>query len=141
MAALAGRVGAAEAAWLTDLPQAEAEAKSENKLVLLDFTGSDWCEGCIALRKTVFDSPRFQNYAATNVVLMEVDFPDKKKLPEPLKKANDALASKYDVDGYPTIVVLNPAGKEIGRQVGYNGDDAQAFIAALEKIKGHKPAR
>ena len=36
-----------------------------------------------------------------------------------LKAANNALAEKYGVDGFPTFVALNADGKEIGRQAGY----------------------
>ena len=90
-AVLCWQVKAAGAGWLTDLPTAEAQAKAENKLVLMDFSGSDWCPDCIALKKKVFDTQKFQAYAATNVVLVDVDFPDKKPQPSNLKRANEEL--------------------------------------------------
>ena len=58
------QVTAAEAIWLTDLPKAQAQAKTENKIVLLNFTGSDWCGWCIKFKKDVLDTPEFQAYAA-----------------------------------------------------------------------------
>ena len=130
------QVNAAESTWLTDLPKAQAQAKAENKIVLLDFTGSDWCGWCIKFRKEVLDTPEFQAYAAKNVVLVELDYPNKKVQSADLKKANAALKTKYDVHGFPTLLVLNQDGKEIGRQVGYAKGGPAAFIAKLEKFRG-----
>jgi len=129
------QANAAEATWLTDLPKAQAQAKTENKIVLLDFTGSDWCGWCIKFRKEVLDSAEFQTYAAKNVVLVELDYPSKKAQTADLKKANAALKDKYKIDGFPTLVVLDKSGKEIGRQVGYAPGGAKAFIAQLEGFK------
>lgn len=129
------QVNAAESTWLTDLPKAQAQAKTENKIVLMDFTGSDWCPWCIKFKKEVLDTPEFQDYATKNVVLVEVDFPSKKTQPDELKKANEALKTKYDIDGFPTLVVLDKDGKEIGRQVGYSEGGPKTFIAKLEGYK------
>lgn len=129
------QVNAAESTWLTDLPTAQAQAKAQNKMVLMDFTGSDWCPWCIKFKKEVLDTPEFENYAATNVVLVEVDFPSKKKQSAALKKANDALKEKYHIRGFPTLVVLDKNGKEIGRQVGYSKGGPKAFIAKLEGFR------
>jgi protein disulfide-isomerase len=129
------QVNAAEATWLTDLPKAQAQAKTENKIVLMDFTGSDWCGWCIKFKKEVLDTAEFQAYAAKNVVLVELDFPHKKVQADDLKKANAALNQQYKINGYPTLVVLDKDGKEIGRQVGYSEDGPAAFIAKLEGFK------
>jgi thioredoxin-related protein len=129
------RVNAAESTWLTDLPKAEAQAKAESKIVLMDFTGSDWCGWCIKFKKEVLDTAEFQDYAAKNVVLVELDYPSKKVQSAELKKANAALKDQYNIHGYPTLVVLDKDGKEIGRQVGYSKGGPQAFIARLEKFK------
>src|SRR5437588_575571 len=99
------QAGAAESQWLTDLPKAQAKAKEEKKLVMLDFTGSDWCGWCIKLHKEVFSKPEFAEYAKKNLVLVEVDFPRQKEQPAELKKANQKLQEKYKIEGYPTLVV------------------------------------
>ncbi|MBI5773069.1 MAG: thioredoxin family protein [Verrucomicrobia bacterium] len=125
---------AAEAQWLTDLPKAQAQAKAEKKLVLMDFTGSDWCSWCITLKKEIFDTKEFADYADKNLVLVEVDFPQRKKQSDAQKKANEALSDKYKIDGYPTVVVLDSAGKEVGR-LGYDEGGPKPFIALLEKLK------
>jgi thioredoxin-related protein len=131
----AWQLGAAEADWLTDLPKAEALAKTEGKMVLMDFTGSDWCPPCKALAKNVLSSEEFVTYAKKNLVLVEVDFPHQKQQSQELKKANQALASRYDVDGFPTVVVLSANGKQLSKKVGYGGQSAKAFIAGLDKLK------
>jgi len=129
------QVNAAEAPWLTDLPQAQTQAKAENKIVLMDFTGSDWCGWCIKFKKEVLDTAEFQAYAAKNVVLVELDYPSKKVQSDDLKAANAALKGQYKINGYPTLVVLDKDGKEIGRQVGYSEGGPAAFIAKLEGFK------
>ena len=128
------RVNAAELDWQTDLPKAQTQAKTEKKLVMLDFTGSDWCGWCIKLNKEVFSQAAFADYAKKNLVAVEVDFPRKKKLSAAQKQANDALAKKYEIEGYPTIIVLDSEGKKVG-QLGYQPGGPTAFIAALEKLK------
>lgn len=127
--------GAAETQWLTDLPEALAKAKAENRMVLMDFTGSDWCGWCIKFDKEVLSTPQFKDYAATNLVLVALDFPHKKPQSAALRKANEALSQKYSVDGFPTFVVLSRDGKEIGRQTGYEPGGPEAFIARLERFK------
>ena len=112
----------------------DAKAKEEKKMVMLDFTGSDWCGWCIKLHKEVFSTPEFAEYAKNNLVLVEVDFPTKKKQSAELKKANDELQRKYKIDGYPTIIVLNAEGKTIG-ELGYLAGGPKAFIAELNKVK------
>lgn len=125
---------AAGADWMTDLPKAQAKAKAENKLVLMDFTGSDWCGWCIKLDKEVFSKSEFIEYARKNLVLVEVDFPRKKEQSAEQKKANQALAKKYKIKGYPTIIVLDSQGRQVG-ELGYRPGGPKAFIAELEKIK------
>lgn len=127
------QVSAAEAVWLTDAGQAQTQAKAENKLVLLDFTGSDWCSWCIKFKKDALETDEFKAFAAKKLVLVEVDFPNNKPQSEAQKKANQALSDKYKVEGYPTFVILDSSGKEIGRQTGYLKGGGKAFV---EKIEG-----
>lgn len=129
------QVGAAELAWLTDLAKAQAQAKEEKKMVLMNFTGSDWCGFCIKLHKEVFSSTEFAEYAKKNLVLVEVDFPSKKQLSAALTKANDALKEKYKIKGFPTLVVLNSEGKKVGEEVGYGGGGPKAVIAKIDKFR------
>ncbi len=132
---LAFTAQAAELKWGTDLPAAQAQAKKENKLVLMDFTGSDWCGWCIKLNKEVFNTPEFAAYAKDNLVLVELDFPSKKPQAAALKKTNEALKNQYGADGFPTIIVLNGEGKQVWKQVGYMAGGPKAWIAKLDAAK------
>ena len=126
--------GRAESNWLTNYDEAKSKAKSDNKFLLLDFTGSDWCGWCKRLNAEVFSKPRFQDYAAKNLVLVELDFPRAKSQTEEVKKQNMQLASQYRVEGFPTIVVLNADGRKIG-EFGYMEGGPEAFIAAIDKLR------
>lgn len=128
------QVSAEGSLWQTDLPKAQAQAKTEKKLVLLDFTGSDWCGWCIKLNKEVFSQTEFIEYAKKNLVLVEVDFPRKKQLSATQKQANEALGKQFKIQGYPTIIVLNGEGKKVG-ELGYQPGGPKAFVAELEKLK------
>src|SRR5678815_1715850 len=81
--------------WFTDAEAAQAKAKAENKLVLLDFTGSDWCIWCQRLKRNVFDDPEFAQYAQSKLVLVEVDFPQHKTLEEAQQQANARLEKTH----------------------------------------------
>jgi thioredoxin-related protein len=118
--------------WFTDAQAAQAKAKDENKLVLLDFTGSDWCIWCQRLKRNVFDDPEFAKYAQSKLVLVEVDFPQHKTLPEAQQQANARLKKTHRINSYPTIILLDPDGNRIGR-MGYVFGGASSFIAKLEK--------
>lgn len=131
---VAGVMAADAVNWQTDAVKAQAQAQAENKLVMLDFTGSDWCGWCIKLKKEVFSQPEFAAYAKQNLVCVEVDFPMKKKLSAEQKKANDALAAKYNIKGYPTIIVLNGEGQKVGT-LGYMKGGPKTFTAELDKLK------
>jgi thioredoxin-related protein len=122
--------------WLTDMPKALVTAQAENKLVLLDFTGSDWCPHCKALHEKVLTSREFEAYADKHLVLVEVDFPRTKKQPMELKEANSELAGKFNVDTFPTVILLGPKGKELKRVVGYGGKPPEKYIAQLA-VKQH----
>lgn len=125
----------ADTDWETDLKKAQEQAKSNNKLLFLDFTGSDWCGYCIRLNKDVLSQPMFKEYANKNLVLVEIDFPRSKPQSADLKKQNQQLAMQYHIEGFPTIVVLNGSGRKIWQYEGYFPGGPDAFIAELEKAR------
>jgi thioredoxin-related protein len=106
-------------------------------MVLLDFTGSDWCGWCKKLKAEVFSTDDFANYAKTNLVLVEVDFPRNKQLSAAQTTANMALQAKYGVQGYPTIIVLNSQGTKVA-QLGYQPGGPKPFLAQLDRAKSQK---
>lgn len=122
--------------WGTDYKAALAQAKQEKKLVLLDFTGSDWCGYCKLLDKEVFTNASFKDFVAKSYIPVTIDFPHNTTLPEALTKQNDELQQKFNIDGFPTLIVVNPDGKEISRIVGYDpGSGAKAVMDRLTAKK------
>jgi protein disulfide-isomerase len=121
--------------WQTDLPSALATAKAENKHILMDFSGSDWCGWCIKLENEVFSKAAFIDYAQENLVLVLVDFPRKTQLPAEQAAANQALAQKYQVQGFPTVLILNPQG-ELVERTGYQQGGPDAYVDMIKKAIG-----
>jgi thiol:disulfide interchange protein len=120
--------------WGTDLPTALNQAQSQHKLVLMDFTGSDWCPWCIKLDQEVFSTGQFIDYAQRKLELVRVDFPRNTPQSEELKQANAALASRFNVTGYPTCILLDSSGRELGRQVGFLDGGVGAFLAEMDSF-------
>ena len=128
------KTDAAKTGWLTNYEQAQKEAQSKNRLLLMDFTGSDWCGWCIMLDKEVFSKPEFKEYASKNLVLLELDFPRMKRMPAETAKQNEQLLMKYGIQGFPTVVVFDSSGKPLGA-LGYTAGGPQAFIEQLERLR------
>jgi thioredoxin-related protein len=131
-AATQPREGAA-LAWKTDAAAALEQARTENKVMLMNFTGSDWCIWCQRLDGEVFSTPAFADYAREKLVLVKLDFPRGRSLPEAEQRQNNTLAERYGIEGFPTIVVLDASGKKIG-ELGYLPGGPTAWLAELRKI-------
>ncbi len=132
---------AARLSWLTDLNQARAQAKNEQKSILLFFHGSDWCPICAELQHQVFDSPEFAEYARRALVLVDVDFPQKNAQTEDQKRANLALKARFNLsqesgEGFPTLVLLNDAGETVFQETGYAGGGPAAVLPGLQRHTG-----
>ncbi len=123
-----------ETVWMTNYNAALAQAKQENKMLLMDFTGSDWCSWCIKLDKEIFSTNEFKSYASKNLVLLKLDFPKSKRLPVDEIRQNQLLAQTYQIQGYPTIIVLNSSGAKVGT-LGYMRGGPSEFISSLDKIR------
>ena len=121
--------------WLTDYKKAQQQAKASKKLVLLNFTGSDWCGFCIVLDKSIFSQPKFKDYASKNLVLVEVDFPKRKALNPSTLKQNMELAQRYQVEAFPTLVVLDGNGRTVWRYEGLYQGGLTAFLGEMGKLR------
>ena len=119
--------------WETDFEKALATAKASGKYMLLDFSGSDWCGWCIRLEKEVFSQDAFKDFAKENLVCVLVDFPRAKEQTDELKQQNLELARKYDIKGYPTIIILSPNGEPVGI-TGYLQGGPWEYARHLKKI-------
>ncbi len=119
--------------WLENYAEALAAAKQLKRPVLIDFTGSDWCGWCIRLDREVFSQKAFLKYAKRDLVLLKLDFPQRKKLSEALQKQNQELAKKFGIRGFPTIVIVDAEGKEIAR-TGYQRGGAKNYVDHLKDL-------
>ena len=119
--------------WTDDFEEAKAQAKAENKFLLLDFTGSDWCGWCKRLDAEVFEKSDFKNYAKDNLVLVKLDFPRGFSLKKKTAEQNDKLAKEFGIAGYPSIILLDPDGKKLTK-TGYKDGGATAYVQHLEGL-------
>ncbi len=123
--------------WLSNLDKAEQIAKTERKLILLNFSGSDWCIPCMKLRADIFNSDAFQDFAKDNLVLVNADFPRKKKdkLSNEQQKENDALAAKYNPEGrFPFTILLDSNGNKLKVWDGYYSDGPDNFVDEITAV-------
>ena len=142
MAARPATEGAKVGAWTMDFDAAKVLAKEKNLPILMNFTGSDWCGWCKLMDKQVFSSPEWAEYAAKNVVLVYIDFPqDKSLVPAKFVERNNKLSTDFGVRGYPTYVILAEDGETKLGQLGASRDaNPKGFIADLEKLTKPAPA-
>ena len=124
---------AADPVWFTSMSQAQDAARKEKKVIFVDFTGSDWCIWCIRLHNEVLSQPAFKEYAAKNLILLLVDFPRRKVQTREQKAANNALAQKYGIKGFPTILILDANGNVLAK-TGYRRGGATAYVEHLKNI-------
>jgi len=116
--------------WSADFEKALEKAKADKKCVLVEFTGSDWCPPCIAMRKNVFSKPEFVTAAAKNFILVELDFPRGDK---ELADKNQPFLKKYKVTAFPTVILLNPDGKEFTRFFASQFPKSEDFLKHLDE--------
>ncbi len=117
--------------WQDNLETALQKAKQENKAVLVNFTGSDWCIWCKRLSNEVFSKSEFEKFADDNLILVKIDFPEKIKQSVETKMYNNQLAQRYNVQGYPTVLLFNSRG-EMVLQTGYQPGGPVNYINQLK---------
>jgi thioredoxin-related protein len=123
--------------WETDFNKAKQSAQSEHKLILLNFSGSDWCGPCIRMHKDIFENSSFTQYATGHLVLVNADFPRLKKheLSKDQQAKNDQLADKYDKDGiFPLTVLLTSDGKVLKEWKGFPPVSSEEFTSQIKAI-------
>jgi thioredoxin-related protein len=128
-------LGSAE--WLTDFDAAKEKAARENKYLLLNFSGSDWCAPCIKMKAEVFESQPFLSLAEKQLVLVRADFPRSKKhqLSKDQIKHNEALAARYNPSGkFPLTLLLDAKGNIVKEWDGYVFGSQDKFMGDLTKV-------
>jgi len=118
--------------WLTDYEAALSKAKEENKIILIDFQGSDWCPPCIKLNNEVLSTDDFKALAEKSLVLVVADFPKKTKLPEQQLEHNNALAKKFGIQYFPTVLLVDQNGEVLDKMVGFPQGGVPGFLKFVE---------
>lgn len=121
-----------------DFESSKVLAKENEKAILMIFSGSDWCKPCIQMKENIISNETFVEYAEANLVLLEVDFPYRKKnrLSKEQTAHNEALAEKYNPDAiFPLIIVMNENGK-IKQKMSYDSSlSPEEYIQLIQKLK------
>ena len=124
--------------WQTNMEKAQQQGRAENKNILLNFAGSDWCGPCIILNKEIFDSEVFEQYSNDHLILVKADFPRLKKnqLSKEQQKLNDLLAEKYNIDGvFPLTLLLSPDGNVLKKWEGLPRISPEGFIDEIKLLE------
>ena len=135
---------AQELSWETDMSKAVERAEKENKVIMLFFTGSDWCGWCIRLQNEVFKQADFKSWAQEKVVLVELDFPRNTPQSETIKNQNVTLSQMFEIKGYPTVWFVKPSksGEKINLEkigsTGYVAGGPGAWLLGANQILGVK---
>jgi thioredoxin-related protein len=117
--------------WQGNFNTAQEEAAKTHKLIMINFSGSDWCGPCIRLRKEILESAAFENYATDHLILVRADFPRQKKnqLSKEQVKLNEALADKYNLEGkFPYTLLVDEHGKILKAWDGFSNESPDAFV-------------
>jgi thioredoxin-related protein len=125
--------------WHYNLDEAKKIAQKEHKHILLNFSGSDWCGPCIQMHKEIFESQSFTTFAETNLVLVNADFPRRKKnqLPPVQQEVNNAMADQYNPQGkFPYTVLLDANGKVLKDWDGFPKVKPEEFDMQVKSIIG-----
>ncbi len=124
--------------WGGDLSKAQSEAKETNKLILLNFSGSDWCGPCIKLKKDIFESEKFNAFAEKKLILLRADFPRLKKnqLDKTQTAKNEEMAEKYNQEGkFPLTVLIDSKGNVLKSWDGYpSGTTPESFVIEIQAL-------
>ena len=121
--------------WDEDFEAGKATAEKSGKLILLAFSGSDWCGWCVKMEKEIYSQKKFINEAKKKFVLVMIDSPRNKEILTKLaKKQNPELVKKYDIHGYPSTVIARPSGEVVKRFGGYQRGGIESFLEALNAV-------
>ncbi len=134
--------GAEVGKWTMDFDAATKLASEKKLPILLNFTGSDWCGWCKLMDEAVYSKKEWQSYAAKNLLLVTIDFPqDQGIVPEKYAARNGRLQEQFKVEGYPTYVLIDSDGKtEIGRLGAGQDKTPESFISEVEDALRLSPA-
>ena len=122
--------------WLVKIEDAYAESQRTGKPILANFTGSDWCHWCKKLDKAVFIHKEFKDWANKNVVLLELDYPRRKQIPNQIRQQNSDLQRAFGISGYPTVWLFDLTQDNAG-QFNVNALGKTGYTATVAEFTGN----
>ena len=115
----------------TRFEQTKKTAAEKKELILLNFSGSDWCIPCIKLHKNLIETAAFKQLSTDQIVeYVNADFPrsTKNQPSAEIKKENAKLADLYNPKGlFPYTLLLDSEGKVLKSWEGLISQDALSF--------------
>lgn len=123
--------------WSADFNESRKQAQETHKLILVNFSGSDWCGPCIRLRKEILESGEFESYAQKKLILVRADFPRQKKnqLSKEQERKNEALADMYNPEGkFPYTVLVDENGKVLKHWDGFPDVSPEQFVSQIKLV-------
>lgn len=134
--------GVVPGGWTMDFEAAKAFAASNDLPLFLSFTGSDWCGYCIQAEREIFALPEWQVFASNRLVLVNIDLPRNPKLiPAAVRSRNEAVQDAFEVQQFPTFLVLEKDGRTVLKQFGLARDSNPAnFIRETAMALRRRPA-
>lgn len=123
--------------WSVDFNESRKQAQETHKLMLINFSGSDWCGPCIRLRKEIFESDTFESYAQKRLITVRADFPRQKKnqLSKEQERKNEALADMYNPEGkFPYTLLVDENGKVLKHWDGFPDLSPEQFVGQIKSI-------
>jgi len=122
--------------WLNNYEKARVKAEVLSVPVIVFFSGSDWCGWCQKLHRELFSSEVFISAANKDFVAVLLDYPRKKRLPLRQKRQNEIQLQRWEIDGFPTVLVINPKGKShVVMRHGYLDIEPDDYLDAIRDLK------
>ena len=124
-----------EKIWFTNVSEAIEQSKASGKPIFAFFTGKEWCSWCKKLERQVLSKEGFINYAKENLVLLELDFPRRRKDGKPviLPEKQIELARKFNIKGYPTVILMDSSTNKIAK-TGYEAMSPEQYVDHVKAL-------